>query len=194
MLKKPPYHPPNPGAPRRAFSHAAFSHRSDPQRGGGVSRKWETLEGLFRSPRPIAESKRLTRSAVCTSSVLHSLRPCWMAFLSILRVRGVGPGGSPHAPEIRPASCHRHSDATPPSPRGRQSHPRESQRGRTIVRRGFLHPHRNPANASALGTPDRPDRCVEDSEPQIERYTPPGPVLPPRSRERPPVQYFRRFP
>jgi hypothetical protein len=25
-------HPPNPGAPRRAFSHASFSHRSDSQR------------------------------------------------------------------------------------------------------------------------------------------------------------------
>jgi hypothetical protein len=34
MLKKPPYHPPDPGAPRRAFSHAAFSHRSDLQRTG----------------------------------------------------------------------------------------------------------------------------------------------------------------
>jgi len=27
---------------------------------------------------------RPTRSAVCTSSGLHSLRPCWTAFLSIL--------------------------------------------------------------------------------------------------------------
>jgi hypothetical protein len=32
MLKNRFFHPPNPGAPRRAFSHTAFSHRSDPQR------------------------------------------------------------------------------------------------------------------------------------------------------------------
>ena len=29
--------------------------------------------------------ERPTRSAVCTSSALHSLRPCWTVFLSILR-------------------------------------------------------------------------------------------------------------
>ena len=32
MLKSRSSHPPNPGAPRRAFSHAAFSHRSETQR------------------------------------------------------------------------------------------------------------------------------------------------------------------
>ncbi len=32
MLKKSPSHPPNPGALSRAFSHAAFSARKNPQR------------------------------------------------------------------------------------------------------------------------------------------------------------------
>jgi hypothetical protein len=35
------------------------------------------------------KGERPTRSAVCTSSDLHSLRPCWTNFLSILQGRGV---------------------------------------------------------------------------------------------------------
>jgi hypothetical protein len=38
----------------------------------------------FRFARINAAGERPTRSAVCTSSLLRSLRPCWTTFLSIL--------------------------------------------------------------------------------------------------------------
>jgi len=53
MLKKSLSHPPNPGAPRRACSHAVFSHRSDPQRGPGrltTRRRAQTWCSLFVAP------------------------------------------------------------------------------------------------------------------------------------------------
>jgi hypothetical protein len=45
-------HPPDPGAPRRAFHQAAFSHRSEAQRVSEVG----ITEGLFRSPRPVTRA------------------------------------------------------------------------------------------------------------------------------------------
>jgi hypothetical protein len=35
-------------------------------------------------------SERIKQSLVCTSSVLHSLRPCRTAILSLLREHGIG--------------------------------------------------------------------------------------------------------
>ena len=40
--------------------------------------------GAFSFAKIYSKGERPTRSAVCISSVLHSLRPCWMALLSIL--------------------------------------------------------------------------------------------------------------
>ena len=40
--------------------------------------------GAFPFAKIYSKGERPTRSAVCISSVLHSLRPCWMALLSIL--------------------------------------------------------------------------------------------------------------
>jgi hypothetical protein len=40
-------------------------------------------EGVFPFAKSYQKGERPTRSAVCTSSVLHSLRPCWTDFLSI---------------------------------------------------------------------------------------------------------------
>ena len=42
-------------------------------------------EGVFPFANTHCKGERPTRSAVCTSSGLHSLRPCWTACLSILR-------------------------------------------------------------------------------------------------------------
>ncbi len=42
-------------------------------------------EGVFPFANTHCKGERPTRSAVCTSSALHSLRPCWTAFLSILQ-------------------------------------------------------------------------------------------------------------
>ena len=41
--------------------------------------------GAFPFAKNHSNGERPTRSAVCTSSALHSLRPCWTNFLSILR-------------------------------------------------------------------------------------------------------------
>jgi len=41
--------------------------------------------GVFPFTKIYYKGERPTRSAVCTSAALHSLRPCWTAFLSILR-------------------------------------------------------------------------------------------------------------
>jgi len=41
--------------------------------------------GVFSFAKIHSLGERPTRSAVCTSSVLHSLRPCWTTFLSILQ-------------------------------------------------------------------------------------------------------------
>ena len=46
-------------------------------------------EGVFPFAKIHSRGERPTRSAVCTSSDLHSLRPCWTNFLSILQGRGV---------------------------------------------------------------------------------------------------------
>jgi hypothetical protein len=42
-------------------------------------------EGVFPFAKTYSMGERPARSAVCTSSGIHSLRPCWMAILSILR-------------------------------------------------------------------------------------------------------------
>jgi len=41
--------------------------------------------GVFPFAKNHSNGERPTRRAVCTSSALHSLRPCWTNFLSILR-------------------------------------------------------------------------------------------------------------
>jgi hypothetical protein len=41
--------------------------------------------GAFPFAKIYSMGERPTRSAVCTSSALHSLRPCWTNFLSLLR-------------------------------------------------------------------------------------------------------------
>ena len=76
MLKSRLCHPPCPGAPRRAFSHAAFSHRSDPQHAEEGLSDVGISEGAFPFAKIHSRGERPTRSAVCTFSVLHSLRPC----------------------------------------------------------------------------------------------------------------------
>jgi hypothetical protein len=50
----------------------------------GSTEKKNQIGGVypFTKINPIGE--RFTRSAGCTSSPLHSLRPCWTTFLSIL--------------------------------------------------------------------------------------------------------------
>jgi protease-4 len=40
--------------------------------------------GVFPFAKTYSRGERPTRSAVCTSSAIHSLRPCWTAFLSLL--------------------------------------------------------------------------------------------------------------
>ena len=47
---------------------------------------------LRQSAYPLAydRSERVKRSLVCTSSTLHSLRPCRTAILSLLREHGIG--------------------------------------------------------------------------------------------------------
>jgi hypothetical protein len=51
--------------------------------------------GAFPFAKTHCKGERPTRSAVCTSSALHSLRPCWTAFLSILQ------GCFPILPHVR---------------------------------------------------------------------------------------------
>jgi len=45
--------------------------------------------GAFPFAKTYYKGERPTRSAVCTSSPLRSLRPCWTAFLSILYYLGI---------------------------------------------------------------------------------------------------------
>jgi hypothetical protein len=63
----------------------------------GISRISEGLEGVFPFTKIYYKGERPTRSAVCTSSALHSLRPCWTAFVSILRRDYVQPKLLMHA-------------------------------------------------------------------------------------------------
>ena len=50
-----------------------------------ISRISEGLEGVFPFAKIYYKGERPARSAVCTSSGPHSLRPCWTKFLSLLR-------------------------------------------------------------------------------------------------------------
>jgi len=59
--------------------------------------------GAFPFAKIYSNGERPTRSAVCTSSVLHSLWPCWTVFLSILR--GVPPLSQTCGP-VKLQVCH----------------------------------------------------------------------------------------
>src|SRR5262245_55046654 len=67
------------------------------------------------------KGERPTRSAVCTSSALHSLRPCWTNFLSILRVRVLltqtcGPLDFRHVGLAFPQTVSRRNESMPQEP------------------------------------------------------------------------------
>jgi len=61
-------------------------------RGSTLSRSYSEVGnavGDFPFAKTHCKGERPTQSAVCTSSPLRSLRPCWTAFLSILRYCGI---------------------------------------------------------------------------------------------------------
>ncbi len=85
MLKKSLF---SPAQPRRAETRlfpgsVLASFRSSTCREENLSDDGIT-GGAFPFAKIHPRGERPTRSAVCTSSDLHSLRPCWTAFLSIL--------------------------------------------------------------------------------------------------------------
>ncbi len=47
-------------------------------------KKFSDEECLYPFAKNGCNGERVTRSAVCTSSAFHSLRPCWMSSLNIL--------------------------------------------------------------------------------------------------------------
>ena len=69
MLKKSLFHPPDPGAPRRAFSHAAFSLHSETQRIKVGPSEIGSLEGFSVLQDPL-QGRTAPRSAVRTSLTL----------------------------------------------------------------------------------------------------------------------------
>ena len=57
--------------------------------------------GDFPFAKTHCKGERPTRSAVCTSSALHSLRPCWTNFLSTLLMIARSNGRQPSRNEAR---------------------------------------------------------------------------------------------
>jgi hypothetical protein len=84
----------SPAQPRRAKTHLfpcgvlASFRPSTYQRGFS---EVGIAGGTFPFAKIHSKGERSTRSTVCTSSALHSLRPCWTVLLSILRSRILRP-------------------------------------------------------------------------------------------------------
>ncbi len=86
MLKQSQF---SPAQPRRAKTRLSPSIVLASLRGSTYPMRFLEVGNTgwaFPFAKPHCKGERPTRSAVCTSSALHSLRPCWTTFLSILRL------------------------------------------------------------------------------------------------------------